>query len=105
MSDAGAAGFDKVTLFYFYSPDRAFPSAEVLKAIADDRGVEFVPITTGPATPDFVSRFTDIALESHPSSLDIAVCGPKGLVDAVAGLVEANGLAPGCMRSERLAFR
>lgn len=105
MSDAEAAGFERVTLFYFYSPDRVFPSAEVLRAMAEDRGVEFVPVSTGPATPDFIRRFTDIARGSDRSSLDIAVCGPKGLFDAVAGLVEANGLPPGGLRSERFAFR
>jgi len=105
MSDTGAAGFDKVTLFYFYTPERALPSADVLKAMADDRGVEFVPVSTGPATPGFVRRFSDIALESDPSSLDVAVCGPTGLVDSVARLADQNGLAPACLRSEWFAFR
>ena len=105
MNDAGAGGFDRVTLFYFYSPGRGFPSVKSLQVMADGCGVEFVPVPSGPTTDSFKQRFSEIALQGDPSTLDIAVCGPAGLADAVAALAVKNGLSPRSIRSEQFAFR
>lgn len=105
MEDQAAGGFDKVTLFYFYTPGRAFPDLEVLRALADDRGVEFVPISTGPGSAAFNGWMSDIALEVDPSTLDVAVCGPAGLLEAVVALMKDNGLPAECVRSELFTFR
>lgn len=105
MDDAGPSRFDTVTLFYFYSPERAFPSVDTLEGIARDRGVEFIPIATGPADPGFARRFAEIVDGCDPSTLDLAVCGPRGLVEAVAALAKANGVPPERLRHEQFAFR
>ncbi|WAC59062.1 ferredoxin reductase family protein [Brevundimonas sp. SL130] len=105
MNDAGASRFDSVTLFYFYTPGRGFPSLETLQAMADDCGVELVPVSSGPTTESFKQRFSEVVLQGDPASLDIAVCGPSGLTDAVAALAAKNSFSPRSIRSERFAFR
>ncbi|WP_396594521.1 ferric reductase-like transmembrane domain-containing protein [Brevundimonas sp. R86498] len=105
MDDAGAGGFARVTLFYFYTPGRGFPSVERLTEMAGESGVEFVPVSSGPTAERFKRRFSEIALQGDPSTLDISVCGPAGLADAVAALAVKNGLSPRSIRSEQFAFR
>ena len=105
MNDSGANGFERVTLFYFYTAERGFPSVESLQAMAEGCGIEFVAVSSGPTTESFKRRFSEIVLEGHPSNLDIAVCGPAGLADAVALTAAKNGLSPRSIRSEQFAFR
>ena len=105
MSDVEAERFDQVTLFYFYTPGRAFPSVDVIKTMAESRDVEFVPLATGPTTASFEAHFLDIARKYSSSTLDIAVCGPAGLADAVSALAAASGISVQTIRSETFAFR
>jgi len=105
MNDAGAGGFDRVTLFYFYTPGRGFPSVESLQAMADACGVKLVPVPNGPTTESFKQRFSEVVLQGDPAALDIAVCGPSGLADAVGALAAKTGLSPRYIRREQFAFR
>lgn len=105
MKDPQVGALDRVSLFYFYTPGRVFPDIELLRAMAAERGVEFVPVATGPKAPTFTQRFAEIVRGADPSTLDIAVCGPKGLLDEVRKLATSHGLAPGRIRHELFAFR
>lgn len=105
MRDQEALGFDGVVLFYFFSPGREFPETGVLQAMAEERGIEFVPISAGPASSGFVERFSEILQSTDASSIDIAVCGPQGLLDEVRRLASTNNFGPDKIRHELFAFR
>lgn len=105
MRDNEAGRFDQVTLFYFFTPGRVFPDVAVLEAMAQERGIEFVPVSTGPASDDFTQRFGDTVRSADASSLDIAVCGPKGLLGAVRRTAQDHGLPARIIRHELFAFR
>jgi predicted ferric reductase len=51
LTDQSAKDFDKVTLFYFFTPGREFPSVAVLGNLARQHGAEFIPVLTGPVEP------------------------------------------------------
>lgn len=105
VSDKAARDFDRVTMFYFYTEGRGFPNVEVVKAMADASGIEFVPVTTGPKSTIFRRRFLDIVPPHDPSMVRISVCGPSGLADAVMTFAAENGIDPRSINSERFEFR
>lgn len=105
MRDEEADRFDQVTLFYLFTPTRVFPDVAVLEAMAQERGIEFVPVSTGPASENFTRRFDEIVRSADASSLDIAVCGPKGLLGAVRRTANDHGLPDRIIRHELFAFR
>ncbi len=105
MRDGEANRFDQATLFYFFTPGRVFPDVSVLEEMARERGVEFVPIPDGPSSEEFTRRFGEIVRGVDASRLDIAVCGPKGLLDAVRRTAKENGLRGDAIRHELFAFR
>lgn len=105
MRDGEADRFEQVTLFYFFTPGRTFPDVSVLEAMARDRGIEFVPVSAGPSSEAFTRRFGQIAQSVDASRLDIAVCGPRGLLDAVRRAASDHGLRSGAIRHELFAFR
>ena len=77
----------------------------MLRAMAAEKGVEFMPVATGPREPTFVRRFTEIVQHADPTTLDIAVCGPKGLLDEIGKLATSQGVASSRIRHELFAFR
>lgn len=105
MRNGEAGGFDRVTLFYFYTPGRVFPDVSVLQSIAQERGIEFIPVSTGPASESFTRRFEEILRSSDVSSLDIAVCGPKGLLGAVRRAANEHNIPNRLIRHELFEFR
>jgi predicted ferric reductase len=105
LQDQAAGGFDKVTLFYFHTPGRAFPEMPVLEAMAAARGVELVGVAAGPDDPAFAERFAALCREYGPASVDVAVCGPQGLLASVRARLAANGVPAGNLRYELFEFR
>lgn len=105
MKDSQTVALERVSLFYFYTPGRVFPDIDVLRAMAAEKSVEFIPIATGPNTASFTQRFSEIVRSSDPSTLDVAVCGPRGLLDEVRKLAASHGLEPARIRHELFAFR
>ena len=77
----------------------------ILEAMAKERGIEFVALSTGPGSESFNRRFGEIIESVDASSLDIAVCGPRGLLDAVRRAARQHGLRSGHIRHELFAFR
>jgi predicted ferric reductase len=105
MRDDAAGAFERVTLFYFFTPGRAFPEVDALRKLAQERGIEFVPVSTGPGSTEFIDRFQEIVREAGASSLDVAVCGPQGLLHEVRKLAAENGFEPNRIRHELFSFR
>lgn len=105
LKDPQGRGLNDVSLFYFHSPGRTFPDIERLSAMAAERGVHFVPVATGPDTPAFIQGFSELVRGADLATLDVAVCGPKGLLDRVRSLAAADGLPAHKIRHEMFAFR
>ncbi len=97
--------FDKVTLFYFYTPGRDFPAVELMREIAQQRGAELVPVADGPASAAFVRRFAEIAGEAGPAEVEVSFCGPKGLLNNLQGQMRENGIPESNLRHEYFEFR
>ena len=102
LKDETAGGFDKVTLFYFYTPGREFPNAQVLADMARQRGAEFVPVLEGPA---FSQRFAEIARDADPTVVDVSFCGPNGLLEQIRQQMRRNDIPESNLRYEYFAFR
>src|SRR5690606_38547725 len=68
LTDPSAKRFDDVTFFYFFTPGREFPSAELIHRLAEERGVAFVPIPGGPSSREFAGapRSDRVGRRSRP---------------------------------------
>ena len=105
LKDEDAANFERVTLFYFYTPGREFPSTEELEEMTRKRGAELVCVPEGPASLSFRHRFAEIAKEDGPSAVSVNFCGPKGLLKAVRKQMRTNGVPESSLRYEYFEFR
>ena len=105
LRDEAAGHFDKVTLFYFHTPGREFPSMPVLQAMAGARGAELVGVPGGPDDPAFHDRFAAICRDAGAAAVDVVFCGPTGLLEHVRGAMQANGVPAGHLRHELFEFR
>lgn len=105
LSDQTEAGFEHVTLFYFFSPGRDFPPIDVLTNMAGQRGLQLVPVSTGPADPDFIARFKEIVREAGPDAVQISFCGPKGLLHSIRSRMNELGIPMSHLRHEYFEFR
>ena len=105
LKDEQASGFDQVTLFYFYTPGREFPSTEIMRDMARERGAELVPVPGGPASAEFKQRFADIARESGPDQVEIRFCGPEGLRRVVQEAMKQQGIPERNIEYEYFEFR
>jgi len=105
LQDLAADGFEKVTLFYFHTPGREFPELPVLEGMARERGAELVSVPGGPRDPAFVERFAALCREHDPATVDVAFCGPKGLLTHVRAELGANGVPAENLRHELFEFR
>ena len=105
LKDPTAGRFEKVTLFYFHTPGRDFPAVEAMQALARGRGAELVAVAGGPSDPLFVERFARLCGEGDPAGLDIAFCGPRGLMHQVRARMRDNHVPAGNLRYELFEFR
>ncbi|WP_129645989.1 ferredoxin reductase family protein [Peristeroidobacter agariperforans] len=105
LADRSATGFEKVTLFYLYSAGREFPPAHVLRELARERGAKFVPISTGAASPEFTERLKDVVRTTDAESVEIAFCGPKGLLKLVRVRMNDLGIPISNLTHEYFEFR
>ncbi|WP_454828691.1 ferredoxin reductase family protein [Pseudoxanthomonas wuyuanensis] len=105
LKDPQAGGFDKVTLFYFFTPGREFPAVEVLQSLAHERGAEFVPIADGPSSEEFRRRFAAIAEDAGPDAVGVDFCGPQGLLREIRRRMRASAVPEANLRHEYFDFR
>ena len=76
-----------------------------MRAMADERGAELVGVAGGPGDPVFAERFAEVCREQGPQSVDVAFCGPKGLLGRVRDALDANGVPAKNLRHELFEFR
>jgi predicted ferric reductase len=93
-----------VTLFYFFTPGREFPSTAELSKRAQQRGVELQPISSGPASTNFTRRFAEL-VRDDPNQVRISFCGPKGLLAHVQKLMREHGIPESNISYEYFDFR
>jgi predicted ferric reductase len=93
---------DKVTLFYCYTPERAFPDPELLANMARERGAEFVAVTDSAVLNE---QLAEIAREAGPEAVAISFCGPKGLLAQVRKHMQRAQIPPDNLRYEHFEFR
>jgi predicted ferric reductase len=96
---------ENVTLFYFFTPGREFPSAARLSDMAQQRRAEFVPIHDGPMSPEFARRFAQIAREAGSDQVNVSFCGPKGLLRRIQQVMRENGIPEANLHYEYFEFR
>jgi len=104
LTDPEATDFERVVLFYFFTPGRELPRADVLNELAQKRGAQFVAISDGPASDDFRKRFAAIAEEAG-KNLSISFCGPHGLMRCVREAMRTNDVPEANLRFEYFDFR
>ena len=105
LQDDAPARSVPVALFNFSTPGRELPGAIDLPALAASRGVDLMEVTTGPSTPAFRERFAAIVAQAGPGGVQVNVCGPKGLLDAVRAQMREHGVDERNLRHELFAFR
>ncbi len=105
LTDPDAGDFQRVTFFYFFTPGREFPKAQLLREMAARRGAQFVPVATGPASPEFTQRFDSIVRSVDPARVAVSFCGPKGLLSAVRAHLRGSGVPERNLHYEYFEFR
>lgn len=105
LTDESAKDLGKATLFYFFTPGREFPSAELMTDLAGRSGVEFVPMSQSVRSPEFRDRFAAIVRDAGATQVDISFCGPKGLLTEIRSLMRKHGVPEGNLRHEYFEFR
>lgn len=105
LQDESAVGLERVTLFNFYTTGREFPSVEDLGTLARKRGVEWIPVSGGGASPEFALRFAEIVAQFGADRVDVRFCGPRGLLKSVRAEMTRRGVAESRLRFEYFEFR
>lgn len=105
LQDVDASGFDKVTLFYCYTTGREFPAADVIENLARERGATPVRVAGGPSDAALVEGLDTLVRESDPRNIDVAFCGPPGLLAQVRRQLRAHGVPDANLRYEVFQFR
>ncbi len=105
LTDTSAERTPAATLFYFFTPGREFPSAERIEQLAATSATEVVPISAGPSDPAFVQRFESIVRDAGPTHVEIAFCGPRGLLEQVQAIMARVGVPETNLRFEYFEFR
>ncbi|HLU04918.1 MAG TPA: ferredoxin reductase family protein [Woeseiaceae bacterium] len=105
LTDESGTGFDKVTLFYFFTPGREFPNSEVLADLARRRGAGYVPVAAGAMSPEFTKPFHDIVKNVGAGSVSISFCGPAGLLQAIRATMREHDIPEANLQYEYFEFR
>lgn len=103
LDDPAAWGFDRVTLFYCYTPGRDLPSAEAVRLLAEARGARCIRIAGVPG-PEFDAAFSAI-VRAADADVTVHACGPRGMIRHVQQRMRALGLPPSRLHYERFSFR
>ena len=105
LDDPAGAGFDRVTLFYFHTPGRSFPSPEALAALAHARGASLVCIDDGPGARLFLDALAARIRAVGAEGVSVDFCGPQGLLDEIAPRLRTLGVPHSRIRHELFEFR
>jgi predicted ferric reductase len=105
LQDETSGDLSNVSLFYFFTPGREFPTADVIAELTRKRGAQFMPISSGPSNADFLARFAAIARQAGDRGATISFCGPKGLLLRVQQLMREHRIPEANLRHEYFEFR
>lgn len=105
LKDPAREDFDGVTLFYFHTPGREFPAVDVLAGMAAARGARLVPLAGGAHDPGFAAGLEAMCQRHGASAVDVAFCGPQGLLQVVRATLAEHGVPPRNVRHELFEFR
>jgi predicted ferric reductase len=105
LKDQQSPLLDTVTLFYFFTPGREFPSSRFVSELARERGAQFLAVSGGPMSSEFVQRFAEIARAAAPTDVNVSFCGPKGLLQRVKDLMRENDIPDSNIQYEYFEFR
>jgi predicted ferric reductase len=105
LTDESATDLSKATLFYFFTPGREFPNADVLSELARRRGAKFVPMSQSVQSVEFRDRLAAIVREAGPADISVSFCGPKGLLAEIRALMREHGVPESSLRHEYFEFR
>lgn len=103
LQDPLGERFDKATLIYCFNPARAFPPAEQLQGVAEQRGVQFMANSGG--TEQLADHLRQLLTHTAPESVHISFCGPKGLLQRVRELMREHGVPAQNLHVELFEFR
>ena len=103
LQDPLGERLDKATLIYCFNPARAFPPAEQLQGVAEQRGVQFMANSGG--TAQLADHLRQLLTHTAPESVHISFCGPKGLLQRVRELMREHGVPAQNLHVELFEFR
>ena len=103
LQDPHGERFDAATLIYCFNPARAFPPAEQLQQVAEQRGVAFVANSGG--TEQLAEHLRQALNHTSPAAVHVSFCGPKGLLLRVRELMRECGVPEKNLHVELFEFR
>lgn len=103
LQDDARERLDNTTLVYCFNPSRAFPTAEQLQSMAEQRGVRFVGQDGG--ADQLAETFKHAVAQTDPQQIQISFCGPKGLLERVRELMREQTIPEGNLHYELFEFR
>jgi predicted ferric reductase len=105
LKDDSAAEFQRVTLYYFSSPGREFPSSAALADMAAQRGAHYVPISGRSEHVRFQEQLAALAETHGAKGLSISYCGPEELLQEILRQMKTLGIPETCLQHEFFEFR
>lgn len=105
LQDEKAEDLSRVTLFNFYTPGREFPGMDEMRALARERGVEWVPVAGGAGATEFRERLEQLVNQLSASMIAISFCGPEGLLEIVRAEMARHGIPASKLHYEKFQFR
>lgn len=103
LKDPREKNLNKATLIYCFNPSRAFPSAEEMLAIAENRGVKLVCNDKG--FDVLVETMHQAVKETAPGNIQVSFCGPKGLLIKVREVMQSLSIPHTNLHFELFEFR
>lgn len=100
-----AQDLSRATLFYFFTPGREFPSAGRVAELARQANAQFVPVSSGPNAPEFTECLERIVREVGAPNVQVAFCGPKGLLEHVRKELRRLAVPESNLHFEYFEFR
>lgn len=103
LQDSAADHLGNTTLVYCFNPSRAFPSAEHLQNMTEQRGARFVG--SGGGVEPLAATFKHAAAQTDPRQIQVSFCGPKGLLARVRELMREQAIPECNLHYELFEFR
>src|SRR5690625_1235358 len=103
LKDRNASNFERAQLIYCFDPNKAFPTPERIKELADKAKVSLIFNPSG--SNNLADAIIEATKETRPSDIHISFCGPKGLLAHVKKIMRAAGIPDKNIHYELFDFR